>query len=455
MFMPRNTYGTKYLHASLIFLFYFNSSHAADTSAPKNSNTSNNNVSSFYDAELNEQSYILLSSELTISDNISQRETNRSSGYNSKNSAYLSYQLQRKKNKLSINYDTFYTIYSKNDIDNELYWFGTASLYQNLYFKQLYLSLIHQRNRYLLEPSGSSLPENQGDRDILTIKPIWTQQLSQRSNVQLSYSNTNINYSNNSNQDSQRNGIQITLNNKTSKFTSLKVSTAYDDVKFTDSNTGYEQSSASIGFHRELDYGSFLIEGGVSKITQDSQDTTSPTASVTYHYKKNKHSLGLILRKSLTDTSSGLGLSSTDNGDLNADIAEIIDRERAEAFYRYSILPNRLINSVRMYIDRENSEFTLNNTTIKNTDYQRGIANTLTLYHRPTFSSSFTVNFRRTDRENDSKHDKLEWQLSTSYQVSSPLLLTASFSYIENEDLNNSGSSYDELRFKTKVTFKY
>lgn len=412
-------------------------------------------IESFYDSDINEESYLSLSSELTASDNLSQRPVNSTSGFTSKNSAYLSYQMNRKKNKISINYDTFYTIYNKDEIENELYWFGSANLYQNIYFKQLYLSLIHQRNRYLIEPNGPSLPKNQGDRDIFTINPKWQQQTSLRSSFEIGYSNTNINYSNNSSQNSKRNGIELALTNKINKHTDIKLMTTYDDVKFTSSSPGYEQVSVSLNMQKILPYGSYSLEAGLSKISQNSSNTTNPTASIKYNYKKNKHDIGIILRKTLTDTSAGLGLDSTDNGDFNASTPEVIDRDRVEVYYKHELLPKRLINTIRMYFDREEGSFSLNNTPITNTDYQRGLANTFTIFHNPTFSSAFTLDFRRTDRQDDGKHNRWLWQISTSYQISTQLLLTASTEYIENNDLIFKDQSYDETHFKTKITFKY
>lgn len=106
--------------------------HASEETNKQINNTNTDYSSSFFDSEFDEQTLISLNSAIEYSDNTYQRSSGEKNGVKSINGFSINYVMGRKENKYAIQYDTNYTNYSEEDIEDKLNWFGKASIYQQI-----------------------------------------------------------------------------------------------------------------------------------------------------------------------------------------------------------------------------------------------------------------------------------------------------------------------------------
>lgn len=418
--------------------------------------TNNSNYdSSFFDSEVDEKTLISLNSTVEFSDNLYQRSSNKKRGVKTINGFSINYLMGRKENKYSIQYDTSYTNYGEEDIDDKLNWVGKATLYQQVFTSDLFIDASHLRHRYLLDSGGSNLPSNQGNRDIFTIKPTYRYTFTERNGAKLSYAFKQAKYSDSPGQDTERTTPEVSLFHKLSPLASVDLNSSYSSVKFTESGYTYDKWSNNVSYKRKLAEHSYFIKFGVSEIKEDNRSISQPIYIAKYQLNSNHFLAGIIALKELTDNSLGLEIGVDEDSESNNDSPEVIDRDRVEIYHKYNIPKFIFSHETKLYFDQESTKIVFNGLLEDSKNYTRGIISTFSLQQTPKLMTDLVIHYKNSDYAQESKNTRWIIDLNTKYQFSKQVSLSFGINYIDNSSKISPLSSYDEMRLRSQLTFTY
>ena len=156
------------------------------------------------------ESYISLGLEHIQSDNINQSSDNAQSGFEQRADIGVGYFNQTATNFTALDYSAYYETYSESELDDESDISGSLNITQEIFTPNILLNLTHFRRQYLLDQSGVDNPDNNGSRDVFTVNPVWIIPYSRRGGFQLSYNYTATRYTDDKDENTDRNGAGIT-----------------------------------------------------------------------------------------------------------------------------------------------------------------------------------------------------------------------------------------------------
>jgi hypothetical protein len=411
--------------------------------------------SSIYDALETQESFVEFGLGYKYSDNLYKTESLTQSGSEKKASLAVVYQSEGPINKYSIHYRRNYADYNEKTLTNDNYWVGKTNITQQLFSKNLILDVKHLRHRYLLNDNLVALPSNQGNRDLVSITPIWRIPYSKRAGFELSYGYQDIQYSDNQKQKSVRNSTNVTWFNALNKRSFIQIKNTLSTVKFPSYNTSYDQLNTDLVYKKLTRKGQYLLTTGYTQVDLLTNKSTGLNYELTYQQKFKSQSLAIGLTKKLTDSSAGLGVSINNSGDFDFSLTRLLWRKRAEIIYRYEFMNQfKLTNTLIVYNDIEKPILSLSSNTNLNNIRIQGISDKLNWSINRKLTASAEIYLKRSDLINGG--DKKNWdiKLRSKYRMSNRLYFTFLANYID-EDNNQIKRHYYEWQYSTKFTYRY
>ncbi|WP_409440061.1 hypothetical protein [Psychromonas sp. GE-S-Ul-11] len=394
------------------------------------------------------ESYVSFGLSHTQSDNITQSNSNKQSGYEQQADLGVGYFNQTATNRTALDYSAYYTTYSEDSLDNEGDVSGSLSISQQLFSKNLTLNLTHFRRSYLLDEAGLDVPENTGDRDVFTINPVWVIPYSSRAGIELDYDFTATRYTDDDDQDTNRHGVGVTWYNELSAKARLEVATDVNKVEYLSSNFDYTQTNVNASIDGKLREGLYLVQLGYSHLTSDQGDEGGAIFKLSYSYQFSRQSLSLTAQRELSDSSLGSGNDVLDNSDESAsDDAEIQWVDRVDLQHQFFIT-NRLSNSNTLYYQQE--------TEIVSDDVEPrwGASTYFSLQTTKKMNTFLSVGYSESTVNTNFDKQAANATLGSSYAFRPHLSFSLQANYYK-QSVENESNSYDEMQYTASVEFKY
>ena len=394
------------------------------------------------------ESYISLGLEHTQSNNISQSSDNAQSGFEQRADVGVGYFNQTATNFTALDYSVYYATYS-DELDDDSDISGNLSITQEIFTPNVLLNLNHFRRQYLLDQSGVDDADNSGSRDVFTINPVWNIPYSRRAGFELSYDYTLTRYSDDTDEDTDRNGVGVTWYNKLTPKARFELSTDVSQVEYRNTGFDYEEVTVDASVNGELLAGTYLVQLGYSRVMLDSGDEQGGVFKLSYAYQfDDRHYLSMSAQRELSDSSLGLGTDSLDNEDESYDDNEILWIDRVELQHRFTIT-NRLSNSNTLYYQQETS------VTTDETDPRWGASASLDFQNTKKISSFISLDYSESTISTDFDKQVTNATIGGRYLIRPQLSLSLQANYEDQSINDDEDSSYDELSYTARIEFKY
>jgi hypothetical protein len=381
------------------------------------------------------------------SNNISKVGTDAHSGNEQTVDVGVGYFNQTATNYTALDYSVYYSHYSDDDLDSESDISGSLDIKQEVFSKNVLLNLSHFRRAYLLNQNGADVPDNTGDRDVFTVNPVWIIPYSSRAGFQTNYSYTATRYTDDGDQDTDRNGVGLGWYNYINAKTRFDLNSQYSKVDYNSDGDHYNQITTDTSVNGQLLAGTYLVKLGYSRISADGDFEGGAIFELAYDYQFSKHALSGSLQRELSDSSYGLGDDSADNALEDYDGSDVLWIDRAQLQHRFDIT-HRLSNTNNVYYQQE--------TEVISDDQSPRWGLTTAFYFRNTSKISSFVSLDYSESSTDSSFDKevMNTTIGGSYQFRPRLSFSLQANY-ENQSTIEEISSYDEMRYTARAEFKY
>jgi len=389
--------------------------------------------------------YIALGIEHAQSDNINQSSENKESGYEQSIDLGLGYFNQTATNLTALDYTISYSTYSDDETDNESDISGSLNLSQEIFSKNLMLNLSHFRRSYLLDQSGGDVPENSGDRDVFTVNPVWNIPYSKRGGFQLSYNYIATRLSDNDNDDTDRNIIGLAWYHKLNTKTRFELSSDMSDVEYRKTGTDYQEISVNTSIEGQLVAGTYLVQLGYSKLSDDNSDETGAIFKLAYQYQFAKHNLSLSAERELSDSSLGLGIDVADNESDDFSDSQLLWIDRVQLDHKFMIT-SRLNNNNNIYYQQEKDL----NTDV--TSPRWGLSTGFDLQNTEKLNSFVSLQYSESTLVSDFDKQITNAIIGAKYLFRPRLSFSLQAEY--EKQSADSLSSYDEMRYTARIEFR-
>jgi len=393
------------------------------------------------------ESYISLGLEHTQSNNINQSSDNVQSGYEQRADIGVGYFNQTATNFTALDYSVYYATYS-DELDDDSDISGSLSLTQEVFSPNVLLNLTHFRRQYLLDQSGVDDADNSGSRDVFTINPVWNISYSRRAGFELSYDYTLTRYSDDTDEDTDRNGVGVTWYNKLTPKARFELSTDVSQVEYRNTGFDYKEVTIDASIDGELLAGTYLVQLGYSRVMLNSGDEEGGIFKLSYAYQFDRHYLSMSAQRELSDSSLGLGIDSIDNEDESYDGNQIQWIDRVELQHRFTIT-NRLSNANVLYYQQETSVST------DETDPRWGASASLDFQNTKKISSFISLDYSESTITSDFDKQVINATIGGRYLIRPQLSLSLQADYEDQSIDDDEDSSYDELSYTARIEFKY
>jgi len=394
------------------------------------------------------ESYISLGLEHIQSDNINQSSDNAQSGFEQRADIGVGYFNQTATNFTALDYSAYYETYSESELDDESDISGSLNITQEIFTPNILLNLTHFRRQYLLDQSGVDNPDNNGSRDVFTVNPVWIIPYSRRGGFQLSYNYTATRYTDDKDENTDRNGAGITWYTKLTPKARFELSSDISKIKYKNTDFDYTELTVDASINGDLLAGTYLVQVGYSSVMLDEGDENGGIFKLSYGYQFDRHNLSVNLQRELSDSSLGLGTDNLDNEDDSFDDNEVLWIDRVDLQHRF-IITNRLSNSNTLYYQQET------NVSTDDKDPRWGASTSLDFQNTKKISSYFALDYSESSLDSDFDKQVINATIGGRYLIRPKLTLSLEANYEDQEIDDIDLSSYDELSYTARIEFRY
>lgn len=392
--------------------------------------------------------YISLGIEHSQSNNISQSSDNAQSGHEQGIDLGVGYFNQTATNFTALDYLTSYSTYSDDKLDDKSDISGSLSISQDIFSPNVLLNLTHFRRQYLLDQSGVDDADNSGSRDVFTINPVWSIPYSRRAGFELSYDYTASRYSDDTTENTDRNGLGVTWYNKLTSKARFELSTDVSQVEYKNTDFDYKEVTIDTSVDGKLLAGTYLVQLGYSRVILDDGYEKGGIFKLSYAYQFERHNLAVSAQRELSDSSLGLGTDSLDNADESYDDNEILWIDRVELQHQFTI-SSRLSNKNALYYQQETSV----SSDVKVP--RRGVSTSLDFQNTNKISSFISLDYSESTISSHFDKQVTSTSIGGKYLIRPKLSFSLQANYEEQSIDEEVLSSYDELSYTARIEFKY
>lgn len=394
------------------------------------------------------EGYISFGLEHSQSNNIRKTSNNKRSGYEQRADLTLGYTYQSATNNSVLDYTVDYSHYSEADFEDESNLSGSFNINQQIFTENLQLDLGHFRHSYLLNQSSVDLPGNSGDRDVFTVSPLWRLPYSKRAGFETRYTFTAVRFSDNDQQETDRNSIGLAWYHALSAKTTFRLDSQFSEIEYLFSQLTYEQINLNMSLSGNLTKGAYSAQAGYSRLAVLDHYEEGGIFKFTYNYLFQKNAFFFSVQRELTDSSLGLGQDVSDNGDASFDGSKLLWIDRVSLDHQLFAFNTRLTNTNTIYYQQETPLVT------REVEPRAGVSTQLSWQHTHLLTTSFRANYSQTYIEKNI--EKKEWgtQLSSKYFFHPKFTFALTAQY--KEQIKNEGvSGYDEVRLIANIRFTH
>jgi len=390
-------------------------------------------------------SYISLGIEHSQSDNINKVSTDPSSGYEQSIDFGVGYFNQTATNFTALDYSISYDRYSEDELGDDVELAGSLNMTQEIFSKNLLLNLGHFRRSYLLDQTQVDIPDNNGNRDVFTVNPVWIIPYSRRAGFQLSYNYIATRFSDDSDQNTERNGLGVTWYHNLNAKTRFDFTTEFSKVELD--TYDYTQLTADASLTGKLYAGSYLIQLGYSRLMVDQGFEAGGIFKLAYDYQLQKHNIAISAERELSDSSFGSGNDFPDNSLEDFDGSKVIWIDRFQLQHQFAI-SSRFNNQNSIYYQQETEVVT------NDVDPRWGLASALNFQHTKRISSYLAVDYSESTNSSDFDKQVLNTTIGARYLFRPELTFSLQANY-EDQSTDDDISAYDEIRYTARIEFKH
>lgn len=391
--------------------------------------------------------HISLGIEHSQSNNINKLSDNAEAGYEQRIDFGVGYFHQTATNFTSLDYSIYYATYSDNDLDDESDISGSLNLKQEIFSKNVLLNLGHFRRSYLLDQTGVDEPDNNGNRDVFTVNPVWNIPYSRRAGFEASYNYIATRFSDDTDENTDRNSLGLTWYNKLTSKARFELSTEASQIEYKNTGFDYTEVSVDASVDGELLAGTYLVQLGYSRVILDDGHEEGGIFKLSYAYQFDRHNLSVSGQRELSDSSLGLGVDVADNEDQSYENSGVLWIDRAELQHKFTIT-SRLSNKNTLYYQQET------NVVTNSTDPRWGLSTSFNLQNTEKLSSFISLDYSESEVLSVFDKEVINLTLGGRYLIRPRLSFSLQANY-EEQSITDGVSGYDELRYTARIDFKY
>lgn len=396
--------------------------------------------------------FIAIGSEYQHSDNISKTASGEKSGASILANIELGYAQQSENNGITLNYSAEYRDQIKNEVEDSNYWAGKSKITQNLFSKNLRLSLEHNRQRYIIDQKKANLAANQSERDRLDLGLQWFIPYSRRTMFVLGGAHEEIWFQNdgsvNSNSNSGQASWQYALNQKVQlQLGYFGSENNFDNVDNVDND--YQEHNLDAKITSQYRLGTYSLNIGKNWIQGSDSDYHGLNYGLSIDALIRRHLLQLNLSREITNSSQQIG----ESNELDFTKNSLFRRTSVSLDHQYTVIEQRLVSNVRLYFDNDSDISSTESVTNKDRN-RYGVYTQLSWSITEKLISSISVDYYDRDISGGEQSKYREAEIYGRYNINNSLYiqLTAAF---EKQIFAQSNSGYEEQRYSTKIAFRY
>ncbi|MES2822424.1 MAG: hypothetical protein V4732_02400 [Pseudomonadota bacterium] len=199
--------------------------------------------------------------------------------------------------------------YAKDTQENNNLLEGRSTLLIGKNTQPADLLIEHSRVTVLKKPDATNLVENQDEREITSATPTLRGRLSPVDYIYLQGQLTKVNYAENGNKNSRREGGVLGLEHKISVTDKIKLFAQQTDIQFDGSPLeNYVYRSAQIEYSTQLRQLSYSVQAGMNQsIPENDEKVLRPKYAFELIFNSGTQTFSLSLLQELTDASLGGG----------------------------------------------------------------------------------------------------------------------------------------------------
>ncbi|ABM02285.1 hypothetical protein Ping_0425 [Psychromonas ingrahamii 37] len=433
-----------------------------------------------------QSSFVELGAGYIVSDNIYKSTDNKQTARSATADMALGYKKKFTTTDIALTYDAEYTKENKEELQENNYWTGNALISQQVFSKNLLLNLAHKRRRYLIDPSQANDENNQNENDFLKAGLQWSLPYSDRTTFIVGADHTETWFAGDgAKSDSNSNEALISWQYALSEKSQVQVSYSGSKKKFDDLNEEYRQQKLDTKLTRSYLLGTYSLNIGKTWVDSLSAKNNGEQYGFTINAQMRKHLFTFNASKTLTDSSREF--------ETDQPIAFV---ENSFFWYtslslehQYIILNDKLVSNLRFDFERSDQLTAIDEIDIKDkygafggltwslTEYLRsdlsvsyrrtdltssaikkvteaGALGKLTWSLTENLSSSLLVSYLRTDLTSSAIKKVTEAEVSAKYNVTHSLYIQLSAAFEKQENIQKT-SGYEEQHYTSRIAYKY
>ena len=415
---------------SIFFFFLFFQTHAAASTADEQS------------------SFVELGAGYTLSDNIYKSAENKKTGRSATADMALGYKQKFTTTDIALNYYTEYTKENATDLQDNNYWTGNALISQQVFSKNLLFNLAHTRRRYLIDPSQADDDDNQNENDFLKAGLQWSIPYSDRTTFIVGADHNKTWFAGGAATGNRNsNEILISWQYALSEKTQIQVSYSGSEKKFDDFNERYKQQKLQTKLTRSYLLGTYSLNIGQTWVDSLSEQNNGEHYGFTINAQIRKHLFTFNASKTLTDSSREF--------ETDQPIAFVENKlfwyTSLSFEHQFIISEDKLVSNLRFNFERSDQLTAIDELNIKD---KYGAFCELTWSLTESLSASLSASYYRTDLTSSAIKKVTEAEISAKYNLTQSLYIKFSGTFEKQDDIQ-SNPGYKEQHYTSRIAYRY
>jgi len=394
-----------------------------------------------------QSNFIQLGAEYEYSDNIYKASINPESSKHTRADIELSYAKEHDTNNIALNYKAEYTNESNNQLDDSRFWSGKGIFSQEIFTKNLLFGLVHERERFTVDENKASVSSNETDRNILTVDQQWFIPYSDRSNFILSVEYSQAKFHEFSSKDNTSNTGAASWQHRLNRQLQIQLSYSNSNVEFKTDSNSYRKHQLNAQLSGKYSLGNYSLTFGESRADYQNEQYNGANYMLEVDALIKRHLLTLSAARNLSDSSRRQGNSN----ELDFFHNQLVWTTQVNLSHQYTMLDGRLTSSSSVYFNKDQAIINISET--QDSDSQ-GISTQLDWPITTNWNAGLFLHYKQSDLYSGDKKKQTEAIISSRVNIADSLYLVFRIGWDQQEfNLNNSTST--EQTYATRIVFRY
>ena len=384
------------------------------------------------------------------SDNIYKSSTDKIDATTPSADIALGYNKTLPSTNIALNYSGEYSDSSEDELQDSSYWIGRSTLSQQIFSKNILVNLSHTRQRYIINQDEVALESNTDEQDILAGQLQWSIPYSSRSTFVFGATQTQTTYQDSSSNDYKTNTGSIKWQHTLSEISQFELSYSNSENQFDNVDYTYTEQNLDAQLTRQYRLGSYSFNVGRVWIEIDDEDEIYSTPNNNYGFtidaQIRQHLVSFNAAYALTNTANQIG---TDN-DLDFSDYQIYKQTNISLQYQYNTSNLRSLNTLRFYFIRDDE---INSTDPDDQD-QYGVYGETTYSITKKMSYGISLDCYELQPTNSDNRQFIEAKIGFDYNLTPSLYLQFTAA-LEKQRSDQSSINYEEQVYSTRLAYTY